>query len=74
MALVKSPAGDMTLDIKGLERRGNNLVMIATLGMWDSEVYMPAEELWAVAKKAFKASILGFLITVPFRARGKGRS
>ncbi|MDO8689569.1 MAG: hypothetical protein Q7R39_06095 [Dehalococcoidia bacterium] len=44
MATIVSQAGDIKLDIQSLAPQGNELVLEAVMGVWDSSVHISPEE------------------------------
>lgn len=44
MGKIISPAGEVTFSMKSLKRKGDDLVIIGTMGVWESEIYLSYKE------------------------------
>jgi hypothetical protein len=44
MGKIISPAGEVTFSMKSLKRKGDDLVIIGTMGVWESEIYLSHKE------------------------------
>ena len=45
MGKIVSPAGEVTFSMKSLKRKGDDLVIISTMGVWEAEVYISYKEI-----------------------------
>ena len=45
MGKIVSPAGEMNFEVKGFERDGENLVVLAKMGVWDARVSLPFKDI-----------------------------
>ena len=66
MAHMVSPAGDMDVRIARVSAVGNQLVIAGQIGVWDSEIYFPPEEVCHLARLALSLSLLRYIMTLPF--------
>lgn len=66
MALMVSPAGDMDVKIARISAIGNQLVITGQIGVWDSEIYFPPEEVCYLARLTLSLSLLRYIVTLPF--------
>jgi len=62
MGKIISPAGEMTFSMKSLKRKGDDLVIIGTMGVWESEIYLSYKE---VLKFFLSRSVLLTAIMLP---------
>jgi len=62
MGKIISPAGEMTFIMKSLKRKGDDLVIIGTMGVWESEIYLSYKE---VLKFFLSRSVLLTAIMLP---------
>jgi len=62
MGTIISPAGEVTFSMKSLKRMGNDLVIIGTMGVWDSEIHLSHKE---VLKFLLSRSVLLTAIMLP---------
>ena len=62
MAKIVSPAGDIALTLKHLKRKGNDIVISGTMGVWEADVFLPYDE---IIKVAFTYNIFNVLIMFP---------
>ena len=66
MAHMVSPAGDMEVNMATVSRKGNQLVIIGQMGVWDSEIYFTPEEALRLAMSMLNASLLPYFLSLPF--------
>jgi len=62
MGKIISPAGEVTFIMKSLKRKGDDLVIIGTMGVWESEIYLSYKE---VLKFFLSRSVLLTAIMLP---------
>jgi hypothetical protein len=61
-----SPAGDMEVNLSKVSRKGNQLVIIGQMGVWDSEIYFTPEEAMSLALSMLNLSLLPYFFSLPF--------
>jgi hypothetical protein len=62
MGRIVSPAGDIALTLKHLKRKGNDIVINGTMGVWEADVFLPYDE---IIKVALTYNIFSVLIMFP---------
>ncbi len=62
MGKIISPAGEVTFIMKSLKRKGDDLVIIGTMGVWESEIYLSYKEM---LKFFLSRSVLLIAIMLP---------
>ena len=45
MGKIVSPAGEMNIEMTSLKRKGNDIVIVGKMGVWDSEIYLSYGEM-----------------------------
>ena len=45
MGKIVSPAGEMNIEMTSLKRKGNDIVIVGKMGVWDSEIYLSYKEM-----------------------------
>ncbi len=68
MAKMISQAGEMTVQLKEVTRDGSNLILIGQMGVWDSQIVVPAQETLAIMRLMLRPKVILFLVLAPFRA------
>ena len=66
MARMISPAGEMEVKISDISRADNQLVVTGQIGVWDSKIYIPPEEVGQLIRLMLKPSFLLYVVTFPF--------
>ena len=66
MAQMISPAGEMEVKISDIKRADNQLVVTGQIGVWDSKIYIPPEEVGQLIKLMLNLSFLLYIVTFPF--------
>ena len=66
MAHMVSPAGDMEVSLLRISRVGDQIVIVGRIGVWDSEIYFAPEENMRLARSMLSASLLLYLLWLPF--------
>ena len=62
MGKIISPAGEMTFVMQSLKRQDDDLVIVGTMGVWESEIYLSYKE---VLKFFFSRTVLLTAILLP---------
>ncbi len=62
MAQIVSQAGDIKMDVQSLDVRGDELVLGAIMGVWDSEVRFSPEEVTSILLNGLKKPALIFYV------------
>ena len=66
MAQMISPAGEMEVKISDIKRADNQLVVTGQIGVWDSKIYIPPEEVGQLIRLMFNLSFLLYIVIFPF--------
>lgn len=66
MAQMISPAGEMEVKIADISRDGSRLVITGQIGVWDSKIYIPPEEVGQLIRLMCNLSFLLYIVTFPF--------
>ena len=66
MAQMISPAGEMEVKISDIKRADNQLVVTGQIGVWDSKIYIPPEEVGQLIRLMLNPSFLLYIVTFPF--------
>ena len=66
MARMISPAGEMEVKISDISRADNQLVVTGQIGVWDSKMYIPPEEVGQLIRLMLNPSFLLYVVTFPF--------
>jgi hypothetical protein len=45
MGRIVSPAGDITFKMTDIKSKGNDVVVVGQMGMWDSQIYFSYKEI-----------------------------
>jgi len=61
-----SPAGEMEVKISDISRADNQLVVTGQIGVWDSKIYIPPEEVGQLIRLMLNPSFLLYVVTFPF--------
>lgn len=72
--MVISGAGEFEITVQKVITRGNALVLIGTMGVWESETIIEPQDILQLARVSLKPRVLLFLLGLPWRLlrRGKG--
>lgn len=54
MTLIKSPAGDKELVMKSVEEEDGRPVLVSSLGVWDSRLYVRPDEAADLTRKLLR--------------------
>ena len=73
MAKLLSDAGEMQINIREIQCEGDSLIMVGQIGVWNSRVVFPIEEIWGLLPGAPKLRILGILVRGGWKALRKRR-
>lgn len=66
MATIVSQAGEIKLDIQSLNAHGNELVLGAIMGVWDSQVHIGPEEVARIWLKGLtNPSLVLYMFRLP---------
>ncbi len=66
MATIVSQAGDIKLDIRSLAPQGNELVLEAVMGVWDSKVHIGPDEVARIWLKGLtNPSLVLYMLRLP---------
>lgn len=66
MGKIVSEAGEVGFEFKSLKRDAQDLVIIATMGVWESKVYLsPGETMRFFAAALSSPAVLLFIISLP---------
>jgi hypothetical protein len=77
---IVSEAGEVKFEIKSVKREAQDLVVIGTMGVWESKVYLTPEEMMRALIPALSSPrVLLFILSFPIvllknRFRSKKRS
>jgi len=66
MAQMVSPAGEMEVKISDIKRVDNQLVVTGQMGVWDSKIYIPPEEVGQLIRLMLNLSFFLYAVTFPF--------
>ncbi len=80
MGKIVSPAGEVSFEMKSLNREGQNLVVIGTMGVWESKIHLTPDEVMRFLIAALSSpKILLFILSFPivmlkqrFRSKKRG--
>jgi hypothetical protein len=62
MGKIVSPAGEFSFAMKSLQRKGDDVVIIGTMGVWESEISLSYQEVFHFL---FNPSVLIIAIMLP---------
>ena len=66
MATIFSQAGEIKLDVRSLDTEGDDLVLGAVMGVWDSKVHFSPEEVARIWLRGLrKPSLVFYLLRLP---------
>jgi hypothetical protein len=68
MGKIVSPAGEISLTVKSLQRKGDDIVIQGTMGVWEADVFLPYDEMIRVALTRHIFSILVMFPVALFKA------
>jgi hypothetical protein len=68
MGKIVSPAGEIALTVKSLQRKGEDIVIHGTMGVWEADVFLPYDEMIRVALSRHIFSILVMFPVALFKA------
>lgn len=66
MAQMISPAGEMEVKISDISRADSQLVVTGQIGVWDSKIYFPPEEVGQLIRLMLTPSFLLYTVTFSF--------
>lgn len=62
---VISGAGEFEMEIKGVTVRDGNLVLLGTMGIWDSETIISPQEYMRMIRLGTNLKVIMFFLTMP---------
>lgn len=66
MATIFSQAGEIKLDVQSLDLKGDDLVLGAVMGVWDSKVHFSPEEVARIWLSGFtNPSLVFYMLRLP---------
>jgi len=65
---VASPAGDFEIQIKEATVESDTIVIKGQMGVWDSTIHIPSDEIWGILVLMFRPSIMLLLLKIPIRS------
>jgi hypothetical protein len=69
MPMMKSPAGDMEITIRGVSVDGDNLVAKGQFGTWDATIVLTPQEVKELIPMVLKGGVVGYALTLPFKKK-----
>jgi len=64
---VISGAGEFEITVHKLMARDGALVLVGTMGVWESETFIEPRDLWALTRVSLRPRVLLFLAGLPLR-------
>ena len=71
---VISGAGEFEITVQKVLAKEGSLVMVGTMGVWESETFIEPRDLWLLTRVSLRPRVVLYLLGLPFRAlfrRGK---
>lgn len=64
--IIKSQAGDFTIDVQHFEVEGRDLVLVGKMGVWDARLYMKPREVVSFGWKLLsRLQTLFYIVRLP---------
>lgn len=63
---VVTSEGEFAIEITELTREGDDLVMVGTMGVWEANTIIPAEEMIHLLRLSLKPKVIFYIISLPF--------
>ena len=71
--LIESQAGEFEIDIKSFERKGDDLVMVGAMGVWEARTHVTPKDAASLVARMFSSpAFWGFVLRLPVKLLTKG--
>jgi hypothetical protein len=66
---MKTPAGDMVIDITDIKVKGDNIEAVGQFAQWNATVIITPQELKQLIPLARKGGVIGYVLKLPFKRK-----